>query len=65
MDNLRPMSKPTEVNCDLFFDGNVIENCTKYRQILGSLQYVTLTQLDIALAINRLAQFMAAPKDVH
>ncbi|KAF2305925.1 hypothetical protein GH714_008902 [Hevea brasiliensis] len=36
-----------------------------YCQVLGSLQYLTLTRPDIAFSVNKLAQFMHSPTDIH
>lgn len=40
-------------------------NPQQYRQIAGSLQYLTLTRPDISLAINRVCQFMHKPLNQH
>ncbi|KAG5116835.1 hypothetical protein JHK84_042948 [Glycine max] len=36
-----------------------------FRQIVGSLQYVTITPPDIAYAVNRVCQFMHSPISLH
>ncbi|PKU73330.1 Retrovirus-related Pol polyprotein from transposon TNT 1-94 [Dendrobium catenatum] len=36
-----------------------------YRQLVGSLQYLTLTRPDIAYAVNRACQYMHKPTDQH
>ena len=36
-----------------------------YRQIIGALQYATITRPDIAYSVNKLCQFMHHPTDVH
>lgn len=41
------------------------ENPSLYRSLVGGLQYVTITRPDIAYAVNRVCQFMHAPKDSH
>jgi hypothetical protein len=38
---------------------------TQYRSIVGVLQYLTLTRLDISFAVNKVCQFLHAPTTVH
>ena len=38
---------------------------TLYRQIIGSLMYLTNTRPDICFAVNTLSQYMVNPKHVH
>lgn len=45
--------------------GTPLEAPSEYRAVLGSLQYLSFTRPDIAYAVNRLAQFMHRPTDVH
>ncbi|XP_021833091.1 uncharacterized protein LOC110772908 [Prunus avium] len=46
-------------------DGALISNPTEYRELVGSLQYLTLTRPDISFAVNTMAQFMSAPRTSH
>ncbi|CAL8092391.1 unnamed protein product [Prunus armeniaca] len=41
-------------------DGALISNPTKH-ELVGSLQYFTLTHLDISFSVNTVAQYMSAP----
>jgi hypothetical protein len=41
------------------------EDTTKYRSIVGALQYILLTRPDIAFSVNRVCQYMASPTSVH
>jgi len=38
---------------------------TRFRQIVGALQYLTFTRPDICFTVNRVSQFMHAPTDSH
>jgi hypothetical protein len=38
---------------------------TRFRQIMGALQYLMFTRPDICFAVNRVCQFMHAPTDSH
>lgn len=41
------------------------EEATKYRSIVGALQYLTLTRPDIAFAVNKTCQFLYCSTNVH
>ena len=38
---------------------------TQYKQIIGSLMYLTNTRTDICFVVNTLSQFIAQPRWVH
>ncbi|XP_017187342.1 uncharacterized mitochondrial protein AtMg00810-like [Malus domestica] len=38
---------------------------TPYRQIVGALQYLTMTRLDISYVVQHVSQFIGSPTDVH
>lgn len=38
---------------------------TEYRALVGSLQYLSLTRMDVAFTVNRLSQFMHKPTTLH
>ncbi|XP_019154347.1 PREDICTED: uncharacterized protein LOC109150826 [Ipomoea nil] len=41
------------------------ENPTQYRRPARALQYLTITRPDLSYVVNRLCQFMHAPRDEH
>ena len=46
-------------------DGESLFDATLYRQLAGSLIYLTITRPDISYAIHVVSQFMAAPRSPH
>jgi hypothetical protein len=62
----KSMYTPTEAKLKLLVDtsSNLID-ATLYRQIIGSLMYLTNTRPDICFAVNTLSQFLVEPRRVH
>jgi hypothetical protein len=46
-------------------DGDLLDDPTIYQQVVGALQYCTLTRPEIAYSINQLCQHMHAPSSTH
>ena len=60
------MSTPMTTNLKLLGDtssGTI--DATLYRQMIGSLMYLTNTWPDICFAVNTLSQYMVDPRQVH
>jgi histone deacetylase 1/2 len=41
------------------------DDSTRYRSIVGALQYMTLTRPNISFSVNKVCQFLHAPTTVH
>jgi hypothetical protein len=41
------------------------EDATRYRSVVGALQYLTLTRLDLSFSVNKVYQFLHAPTTDH
>ncbi|KAL6327756.1 hypothetical protein AAG906_024726 [Vitis piasezkii] len=41
--------------------GTTLTNCTEYKTLVGSLQYLCLTRSDLSYVVNKLSQFMHRP----
>ncbi|XP_019105476.2 uncharacterized mitochondrial protein AtMg00810-like [Beta vulgaris subsp. vulgaris] len=66
MVDCKPMSTPMEVNGRLCsVEGRDLEDVNMYRQLVGSLIYLTLTKPDIAYAVSVISRFMQKPVKRH
>ena len=62
----RTAATPMDIHLQLRpTDGTPLEDPARYRHIVGSLVYLTVTRPDIAHAIHILSQFVSAPTSVH
>lgn len=62
----KPVATPLVTDGNLtLHSGTTLTDYTEYRTIVGSLQYLCLTSLDIAYVVNKLSQFMHRPTFEH
>ena len=59
-----PMDANLKKLRDSASDSNLIDP-TMYRQLIGSLMYMTNTSPDICFIVNSLNQFMCEPRQIH
>jgi len=66
MNNCNSVGTPTEVGVKLFKDpeGKRVDS-TNYKQIVGSLMYLTATRPDIMYAVSLISRYMENPKEIH
>ena len=66
MADAKPSKSPCSSTSKLSkYDGDLLNDPTVYRHIVGSLQYCTLTHLEIAFSVNQLCQHLHAPTSTH
>ncbi|KAG8493478.1 hypothetical protein CXB51_010891 [Gossypium anomalum] len=66
MDKSNSSPTPMVSTCHLSnHEGSPIEDEHLFRSIVGALQYVVITRLDIAFAVNKVCQFMHKPLDPY
>jgi hypothetical protein len=68
MDTCKAVSTPMLPSDKLLVtDGETLgaNDSTRYRSIVGALQYLTLTRPDISFAVNRVCQFLHSPTTAH
>lgn len=59
-----PMLPTDKLSLD---DGDPLspEDTTKYRSVVGALQYLSFTRPDISFSVNKVCQFLSRPTTVH
>lgn len=66
MDGAKDVTTPLANSSQLQLnDGPSPTVSTTYRSIIGVHQYLALTRPDIAFSMNKLAQFMHSPFEIH
>jgi len=66
MTGCKHISIPLEQNVKLNADeGNLVEDTTMYRHIVGSLIYMTITRPNLSYAVGAVSQFMQTPRKPH
>ncbi|XP_024164434.1 uncharacterized mitochondrial protein AtMg00810-like [Rosa chinensis] len=62
----KPVSTPMSTKSLLSTnDGDLLDNPTTFREMVSSLQYLTITRPDIAFAVNSVSQYMSKPRVPH
>ena len=62
----KPVVSPISSTAHLSLgDSSPFDSPVRYRQIVGALQYVTLSRPDITYAVNKVCQFMHSPTTNH
>ena len=62
----KAMNTPMETKLNLLVDtSSELVDATLYRQIIGSLMYLTNTRPDICFVVNTLSHFLVEPRHVH
>jgi hypothetical protein len=66
MTNCNSVSTPTDLSLKLVKDGAGEKvNSTLYKQIVGSLMYLTSTRPDIMYAVSLISRYMECPAEAH
>ncbi len=66
MTGCKPISIPLEQNVKLSADeGDLVEDTTMYRCIVGSLIYMAITRPDLSYVVEVVSQFMQTPRKPH
>ncbi|XP_043717781.1 uncharacterized mitochondrial protein AtMg00810-like [Telopea speciosissima] len=66
MKECKPATTPTTVGSKVStIQGQLLDDPHEYRQIIGALQYLTMTRLDISYAVNQVCQYLQAPRTDH
>ena len=66
MENSNPTRTPCCLSSRLLpYDGVTLSNPSEFRNMVGTLQYLTFKCPDLAFIVHQLCQFMSSPTTVH
>ena len=65
MTSCKPVDTPASVSKLDLQSTELFSDATRFRQVVGALQYLTFTRPDICYAVNKVCQFMHAPTEGH
>lgn len=66
LSHAKPVDTPITTTANLALgDSPSFENPIRYRQVIGALQYATLSRPDISYVVNKVCQFMHSPTENH
>ena len=58
---VKPYSSPMVPGVHLTREGETLEDAERYKRLVGKLNYLTVTRLDIAHSVSVVSQYMSAP----
>ncbi|XP_075473941.1 uncharacterized protein LOC142504998 [Primulina tabacum] len=62
----KPRTTPLDANLKLNNeDGDLLDDPSVYRKLMGKLLYLTITRPDLAYSVNKLSQFVSKPRHSH
>ena len=61
----KPYSTPIAPNVQLTKEGKLFEDPDRCRRLVGKLNYLTVTHLNIAYSVSVLSQYMSSPTISH
>ena len=66
MESIKETATPLSSTTHLILnDGSPPVDASRYRSLIGGMQYLSLTRPDVSYAINKLAQYMHSPRQAH
>jgi len=57
-----PLEQTVKLSAD---EGDLVEDTTMYRHIVGNLIYMTITRPDLSYVVGMVSQFMQTPQKPH
>lgn len=59
------VGSPTSGSRPSASEGDLLSDPSKYRSLVGALQYLTITRPYISFVVNIVSQFMSTPRTIH